>query len=135
MSGADGGRTVEENIRRGQRKDFGGNVRRRQMRKGDEILTENIRVTTQLLKERQKGWLDAARQAKCAFGSAEDIAAKLEDCFFGQASGSLKKDFMAVGSEGEKVFALLCRHLEKADLIATVYEEAERRNTGVIADD
>ena len=49
------------------------------MRKGDEILKENIRVTTQLLKERQKGWLDAARQAKCAFRSAEDIAGKLED--------------------------------------------------------
>ena len=104
------------------------------MRKGDEILKENIRVTTQLLKERQKGWLDAARQAKCAFRSAEDIAGKLEDCFFGQVSGILKTDFMAVGSKGEKAFALLCRHLEKAGIIAMVYE-AERRNTGVIADD
>ena len=105
------------------------------MRKGDEILKESIRVTTQLLKERQKGWLDAARQAKCAFRSAEDIAGKLEDCFFGQVSGILKTDFMAVGSKGEKAFALLCRHLEKAGIIAMVYEEAERRNTGVIADD
>ena len=40
-----------------------------------------------------------------------------------------------MGSKGEKAFALLCRHLEKAGIIAMVYEEAERRNTGVIADD
>ena len=150
MSGADGGRTVEENIRRGQRKDFGGNVRRRQMRKGDEILTENIRVTTQLLKERQKGWLDAARQAKCAFGSAEDIAAigitnqRETAIVWDKETGmpvyhaivwQCRRTAEYCDSLKEQGFALLCRHLEKADLIATVYEEAERRNTGVIADD
>lgn len=123
MPGAGGGRIVEE-----------GNVRRRRTRKGDEILTENIRVTTQLLKERQGEWMDAARQAKSAFGEAADTAGKLEDCFFGQAIGGLKADFLTAESEGEKAFALLCRHLEKAGMIAEVYEEAERRNTGVIAD-
>lgn len=102
--------------------------------KGDEILAENIRITTQLLMDRQREWLVSARQAESAFLSAADTAGKLERCFLGQAVGSLKADFATVRDEGEEAFAQLCGHLEKLGRIATVYEEAERRNTGVITD-
>lgn len=95
---------------------------------------QDIRVTTQDLRARQDEWLEAADRARGAFLAAADTGISLEKCFYGQQAYSLKTDFLTVKNEGEKAFGVLRKHLEKLSVIAGVYDEAERSNTGVVTD-
>ena len=95
---------------------------------------ENIRVTTQELEKKQEEWLAVAKRGEEAFLNVADMAGKLEECFCGQIVYSLKRDFHKLGIEGKRAFGELCVHLKKLSVIAMVYDEAERSNTGVITD-
>lgn len=97
-------------------------------------MAENIKITTQYLKAKENAWAELAKQAENAFFQAAALGERLEQYFWGQIAYRLKTKFHEVEGEGKLAFEALRRHVENLNVIARVYEEAERSNAGVITD-
>ena len=97
-------------------------------------MAEKITVTSQELLRRQEEWTAILKQAQESFLAVVSGTEKLPQHFDGNPVRKLQREFISLGKEGMEAFGKLKAHIDKLGGIAAVYEEAERRNTDVTAD-
>lgn len=93
-----------------------------------------ITVTSKELLARQQEWTAMLITAREEFLGAVMETEKLSRHFAGEPVEKLQKEFIALGREQTQAFRRLQAHIGKLGEIAAIYEEAERNNTNVTAD-
>ena len=97
-------------------------------------MAEKIVVTSQYLREKQQEWITLLGRAQENLLEAAMDTERLRQHFWGNPARRLQGEFISLGKEGMEAFGRMKTHLRKLEEIASVYEDAERRNVDVAAD-
>ena len=95
-------------------------------------MAEKITVTSKELLVKEQDWKAMLSKAWEEFQAA--VTEKFSRHFSGEPVRKLQKEFVSLGREQSEAFRRLKIHIGKLGEIAAVYEEAERKNTNVTAD-
>lgn len=95
-------------------------------------MEKELLVTTEFLVQKEEEWKDIAAKAEKIFCEAAEGIMALKTVFLGKPVLALKEEFLAEKEEGKNDFKKLSRHLDKLEVIAFVYDKAERENRGFI---
>ena len=97
-------------------------------------MVEKITVTSKELLVKEQDWKAMLSKAWEEFQAAVMETEKFSRHFSGEPVRKLQKEFVSLGREQSEAFRRLKTHIGKLGEIAAVYEEAERKNTNVTAD-
>ncbi len=95
----------------------------------------NIKVTTEKIKETEELLLSMADQAISGLKAAGQEVEGVRGSFASEAVSLLERTFDAFAKEGQARFKEIMAHVGKLREIAFIYEEAEKANELVTADD
>lgn len=97
-------------------------------------MSERIKVSTEILKEKSSEWLEVAETAGKELICAENIMESMQTSFHAKAEAHLQKAFKQLIEKSIQHVNGLCDHLKNLSCIAENYEEAEKENESVITD-
>lgn len=98
-------------------------------------MKEKIRVSTGKIREKGSEWEETVRQAEADMQNAREEMGQMDKVFHCEAVSQLRRAFDQLAGEGEQRIRELSFHVEKLQEIAGNYEEAEKENELVTADD